>query len=178
MLLAFSERGTPQALPSSSEADAPRKATSIRSSPLAMALPRPPCERNTTGSLRRPWEMASASSPRRPEVEMPVITPLLMCSMSGLWTSERLEAASLRSLKPICASLSTTRFTTLSPPRKWWWKLMVMPSLRPERRMASSSVTTLEFLIALPPCQLRRQQRPGRWFALHAAQPDGLPFFH
>ena len=178
MLLAFSERGTPQALPSSSQADAPRNATSILSSPPAMALPRPPCERNTTGSLRRPWEMASASSPRRPEVEIPVITPFLICSMSGLCTSDRDDAASLRSLKPICASLSTTKFTTLSPPRKWWWKLMVMPSLRPERLTASSSVTTLEFLIALPPCRLHRRQRPGRWYALRAVQPDGLPFYH
>ena len=96
MDFAFSERGQPEALPSSSQDEAPRKATSMWSSPEAMALPRPPCERNTTGSFIRPWEISFASSPRRPEVEIFVMTPFLMCSMSGACTSDRLEAARCR----------------------------------------------------------------------------------
>ena len=165
MDLAFSLRGQPEALPSSSQEEAPRKATSIWSSPLAMALPRPPWLRKTTGSAIRPWEISLASSPRRPEVEIFVMTPFLIWSISGACTSERLEAARCRFLKPISASLPTTRLTTLSPPRKWWWKEMVMPSFRPDLRMASSRLMTFDVLIVRPPCSKYRMRWRAGWCA-------------
>ena len=87
----------------------------------------------------RPRETASASLPRRPLVSMWVMTPFLMCSMRGQWQSVRLDAARVRFLMPIFAIWSTTMLTTKSPFLKWWWKEMVMPSLRPERLIASSS---------------------------------------
>ena len=67
-----------------------------------------------------------------------VMTPCLMYSMRGAWTAARELAARVRFLNPISASLPTTWLTMWSPPRKWWWKEMVMPSFRPVARMASS----------------------------------------
>ena len=67
-----------------------------------------------------------------------VMTPFLMCSIRGAWTAARELAARVRFLKPILARVSTTRLTTWSPLRKWWWKEMVMPSVSPVARMASS----------------------------------------
>ena len=70
-----------------------------------------------------------------------------------------------RQIEVVNEVFATTRFTTLSPPRKWWWKEMVMPSFRPERRMASSRVTTFVCLITLPPCLRYRMRWRGRWCA-------------
>ena len=109
-----------------------------------MALARSPWERNTTGSSIKPCEISLANSPRRPEVDKRLTTPLRICSIKGLCTSCKLEAAMCRFLKPISASLATTMLTTLSPPRKWWWKDIVIPSFKPLWRIASSSVTTFE----------------------------------
>jgi len=74
-----------------------------------------------------------------------VMTPFWIWRIRGAWTAARELAARVRFLKPISASLSTTVLMIWSPLRKWWWKLMVMPSRRPVRRMASSREGTSLF---------------------------------
>ena len=113
-----------------------------------------------------PREISSASSPRRPLVSMWVMTPLLMCRMRGAWTAARELAASVRFFRPISASFSTTWFTTWSPPRKWWWKEMVMPSFSPAARTASSREGRILF---------SREERSRKFSVCFSGVPEKAP---
>ena len=74
--------------------------------------------------------------------------------------------------RPISASFSTTWFTTWSPPRKWWWKEMVMPSTDAE--YADKVVVLTNHLVRYPNAPwaipednvdyivVRSSARPGR----------------
>ena len=45
--------------------------------------------------------------------------------------------AKVRFLKPIASSSARTMGMTASPLRRWWWKEMVMPSVRPDFSIAA-----------------------------------------
>ena len=75
-------------------------------------------------------------------------------------------AASVRFFRPISASFSTTWFTTWSPPRKWWWKEMVMPSFSPAARTASSREGRILF---------SREERSRKFSVCFSGVPEKAP---
>ena len=73
---------------------------------------------------------------------MRLITPERTWSMMPAWQAFSDDPASVRSRMPSAATSASTRRMTLSPSRKWWWKVIVSPFFRPVRMIASRSEAT------------------------------------
>ena len=129
------------------------KAMSIWVSPVSIARMRPPWERRIAIFFSFPRLMASPIFPRTPELSIPVMVPssIMGTRVSSAWLKE--VALRVMSFSPISWIACITCMVARSPSRKWWWKLIVIPSWAWQRISASEMLG--RSLVPLPPILAR-----------------------